>query len=287
MTLTASQGELVEIQFPVFDIDGITPLTGYVDGDFSKLLLVDSAVSAVVMTVTEVGSTGRYVMTFTPNADGLWYAEVITPIEDIFADQVEVGPPPDDWIDAIAQEVWVTALPGTFPVGSAGYILGNVDGTLAIIDGKIDVIDANVDIMLEALIMGIYTASGGTDTYVETDATKVDGFYDGLVAVVRGADGNVSRRISSYELADGTFFFDDELPFTPAAGDEVIVLSLLGKVLCESSSGILDKLIEVWQRLGLDPDNPLCIKKTEHTSNGWKLTHSTVGDKIIVQRSDV
>ena len=29
------------------------------------------------------------------------------PVEDIFADQVEVGPPPDDWLTPIATEVWV------------------------------------------------------------------------------------------------------------------------------------------------------------------------------------
>ena len=143
MTLSASVGELVQIQFPAFDIDGITPLTGLVDGDFNKLLIVDNTVSGVTITVTEVGSTGRYVISFTPNANGLWYAEVETPVEDIFADQVEVGPPPTDWLNAI----WSVILPGTFPAGSAGARLANID--------------TNVEGLYHALIMGVYTATGG------------------------------------------------------------------------------------------------------------------------------
>lgn len=279
MTLNASVGELVQIQFPAFDIDGITPLTGLVDGDFTKLLLVDNAVSAQAVTVTEVGATGRYVIAFTPNVNGLWYAEVTTPVEDIFADQVEVGPPPDDWLEAIAAEVWSTLLPGAFPAGSAGFILDNVNNVVSIVDGK-------VDTLVDALIMGIYSATGGTATAVETDATKADGFYDGLTVVVRSADGNVSRRIASYSQTDGTFSFDDGLPFTPAPGDEVIVLGVLGRVACESAPELLAKLVEVWQRLGLDPDNPLCVTKMSQQANGWRIVHTEVGTKLILTRED-
>jgi len=273
VTVNASVGELVQIQFPAFDIDGITPLIGLVDSDFQKLLLVDNVISAVTMTVTEVGATGRYVMAFTPDTDGLWYAEVTTPVEDIFADQAEVGPPPDDWLTAIATEVWNTLIPGAFPVGSAGYALAQVD--------------ANVADIHDALIMAVLTASGGAVDGVLTNATQADGFYDGLTLVVRNADGSVARRIDSYVQADGTFYFDDDLPFVPAAGDEVIVLGILGKVLCENSDTLLDKLIEIWQRLGLDPENPLCITKTEQTADGWKIISTVVGNKMINTREDV
>lgn len=271
MTLQASVGELVQIQFPAFDIDGITPMTGLVDGDFSKLLLVDNTVSAVVMTVSEVGATGRYVMAFTPDADGLWYAEVETPVEDIFADQVEVGPPPTDWLNAI----WSVILPGTFPPNSAGARLANID--------------VNTEGIYNALIMGVYTASGGGVDGVETDAVKADGFYDGLTVVVRNAAGNVARRIDSYVQSNGTFYFgaDDDLPFVPAAGDEVVVLGLLGEVLCENSDSMLERLVEIWQRLGLDPDNPLCITKEAQTADGWRIVSTTVGNKMIVTREDV
>ena len=272
MTINASVGELVEIQFPAFDIDGITPLTGLVDGDFAKLLIVDNTVSAQVATVSEVGSTGRYVIAFTPNADGLWYAEVTTPVDDIFADQVEVGPPPDDWLVAIAEEVWSTILPGGFPSTSAGY--------------RLAMVDSNVADIHNGLIMAVLTATGGGVDGVLTNATQDDGFYDGLTLVIRNADGNVSRRIDSYVQTDGTFYFDDDLPFVPAAGDDVIVLGTLGKVLCENSDSLLAKIVEIWQRLGLDPENPLCITKSSQQADGWKLVHSEVGNKLIVTRED-
>ena len=273
MTLNASVGELVQIQFPCFDIDGITPLTGLVDADFGKLLLRDNTVSAVAITVSEVGATGRYVMEFTPDADGLWYAEVTTEVEDIFADQVEVGPPPDDWLTAIATEVWSTVLPGVFPAGTAGFRLANTD--------------ENVNDLHDALIMAVLTATGGGVDGVETNATQADGFYDDLTVVVRNAAGNVARRIDSYEQADGTFYFGDDIPFVPAPGDDVIVLGILGKVLCEQSGDLLDKLVEIWQRLGLDPENPLCITKSQQSADGWKLVHTEVGHKLIVTREDV
>jgi hypothetical protein len=273
VTLNASVGELVQIQFPCFDIDGITPLTGLVDSDFQKLLLRDNVVSAVIMTVSEVGATGRYVIAFTPDTDGLWYAEVETPVEDIFADQVEVGPPPDDWLTAIATEVWGTILPAGFPADSAGFRLAQVD--------------VNVADIHDALIMAVLTASGGAVDGVLTNATQADGFYDWLTLVVRNAAGNVSRRIDSYVQTDGTFYFDDDLPFIPAAGDDVIVLGVLGRVLCEGADALLTKLVEVWQRLGLDPENPLCITKMSQEADGWKLVHTEVGNKLIVTREDV
>ena len=47
--------------------------TGLLDASFTKLLTKDGADSAVTVTVTEVSSgSGRYTVTFTPNATGYW-----------------------------------------------------------------------------------------------------------------------------------------------------------------------------------------------------------------------
>jgi hypothetical protein len=271
MALTASVGELVRIQFPCFDIDGITPMSGLVDADFGKLLLRDNVVSAVSMTITEVGTTGRYVISFTPDADGLWYPEVTTPVEDIFADQVEVGPPPDDWLIAIADAVWAEILPNAFPPNSAGWRLARTD--------------ENVVEVHHALIMAVLTASGGDVAHVETNATQADGFYDGLTVVVRDSAGNVARRIATYEQTNGSFVFGgQDLPFTPTAGDEVIVLGILGRVLCENSEEMLLRLIEIHRLMGLDAEYPLCITKTSQEVDDIKLTHTEVGNKLIVRR---
>jgi hypothetical protein len=270
MTLAASVGELVQIQFPAFDVDGLTPLTGLVDSDFSKLLLRDNTVSAVTVTVTEVGSTGRYVISFTPDANGLWYAEVQTPAEDIFADQVEVGPPPDDWIDALVAGVWSEILPGTYPANSAGWRLANVDD--------------NVTDVHHALIMAVLTATGGDADTIETGALKPDGFYDDLTVVIRNAAGNTVRRIVSYSQTNGAFEVTPNLPFTPTAGDEVIVLGILGKVACEADPDLVLMLTEIYRLLGLDAEYPLCITKTRQEVDAITLVSTEVGDKLIVQR---
>ena len=119
MAILAGQGAPLQLQFPVFDVDGITPVTGLVDGDFGRYLAVDGTASAVVATVTEI-TLGRYYIQFTPNADGLWYVEVTTPEEDVFTFEVQVGPLPADIVDDIADAVWSEPLPGAYPAGSAG-----------------------------------------------------------------------------------------------------------------------------------------------------------------------
>ena len=48
------------------------PVTGLVNGDFTKFVSRDGADSAVVATVSEVGN-GRYTYTFTPTATGYWH----------------------------------------------------------------------------------------------------------------------------------------------------------------------------------------------------------------------
>lgn len=52
------------------------PVTGLVNGDFTKYLSKDGATSAVAVTVTEIAN-GRYSVTFTPNAVGVWSCVVL------------------------------------------------------------------------------------------------------------------------------------------------------------------------------------------------------------------
>lgn len=61
---------LLRSEFDVFDSSN-NPVTGLVDGDFTKLLSLNGANSLIVVTVTEVGN-GRYQANFTPNANGYW-----------------------------------------------------------------------------------------------------------------------------------------------------------------------------------------------------------------------
>lgn len=78
MAFLASVNELVQVQFFVPDVDGITPLTGKVDVDFQKTILLDSAVpgSPPTVLVSEVVN-GRYVVQFTPDVIGMWYVDIV------------------------------------------------------------------------------------------------------------------------------------------------------------------------------------------------------------------
>lgn len=72
-------GEIVRLHFPVLDLDGITPLSGVLDGGWTKTVLHDGVPSAQVLTITEVGTSGVYVASFTPDEPGDWYVEAYEP----------------------------------------------------------------------------------------------------------------------------------------------------------------------------------------------------------------
>src|SRR6056300_1352115 len=171
-TISASVGEVVTLQFSVVDVvTGTSRVSGYVDGDFGKSLFVEGVVSAETVTVAEI-SGGHYSASFTPTSNGIWYLEVDDPEEATWAMYVEVGPPPDDVVESIADAVWSEPLPGTFAQDTAG---GRLFG------------------LSQALVAARLTvAAGSTTTVINTDATQLDGFYDGLQVVVVNAEGTVA-----------------------------------------------------------------------------------------------
>ena len=66
---------LVRAYLTVYDAAD-APVTGLVNGDFTKRLVFNGANSAVVVTVAEVDSVndpGVYMASFTPPTDGAWY----------------------------------------------------------------------------------------------------------------------------------------------------------------------------------------------------------------------
>lgn len=270
MAILASQGELLQLQFPVFDVDGITPVSGLVDGDFGRYLAVDGSASAVVATISEI-TLGRYYIQFTPNADGLWYVEVTTPEEDVFTFEVQVGPLPADAAESVADAVWSEPLPGAYAAGSAGERLASTDD--------------RTELLVQALVMAnLAAAAGSTASVVKTAAAQPDGFYDGLVAVVRSAAGNVPRRIASYVA--GEFTLEPALPFTPSPGDQFIVLGQLGEVAIAGDTDFAVKLCEIHRILGLDPEAPLCVSKTGQTAGDITLVQTEVGKTVRVQRQE-
>lgn len=80
MSILSGINKQVTAPFTVFDLDGITPVAGLVDGDFSKVLRHESTASALPVVISEVGG-GDYVATFTPDALGHWYLRVVDPYD--------------------------------------------------------------------------------------------------------------------------------------------------------------------------------------------------------------
>jgi hypothetical protein len=62
---------VVRADFSVYD-SANAPVTGLMNGDFTKLLSKNGVDDATAVTVSEIGS-GRYSATFTPATVGVWY----------------------------------------------------------------------------------------------------------------------------------------------------------------------------------------------------------------------
>ena len=87
-------GDTVSLAFTVFDVDGITPLAGLVDGDFTKLLVLGNVVQPNAVTVTETpGAAGTYTVSFTVDQPGAWYVELRADTfdEHVFGGYVQAG----------------------------------------------------------------------------------------------------------------------------------------------------------------------------------------------------
>ena len=66
-------GEVLITNFPVFQEDGITPYTGLINSDFDIIIINGDSASSVDSNVIEIGSTGIYSFSFTPDNIGYWY----------------------------------------------------------------------------------------------------------------------------------------------------------------------------------------------------------------------
>jgi len=73
MTRQVKINEAVIDQFPVFDFDGYTKLSGQT---FVSTVWKDAVVDGATVTITEIGSSGEYKMEFTPDSIGFWKVEV-------------------------------------------------------------------------------------------------------------------------------------------------------------------------------------------------------------------
>lgn len=70
-------GATVIDQFPIYGANGYTKVSGLVAGvDFTVVVYRNGAIFVIAVTVTEIGSTGEYKLSFTPSQVALWQVEV-------------------------------------------------------------------------------------------------------------------------------------------------------------------------------------------------------------------
>jgi len=90
MTIQVPLGDVAKDNFPIFEVDGYTKKSG--ETSFTKTIRKDSVVQAIASTISEDGSTGEYVFSFTPDSKGLWSVEVLIDYnKDIWYGEFAVG----------------------------------------------------------------------------------------------------------------------------------------------------------------------------------------------------
>lgn len=67
---------------------------------------------------------------------------------------------------------------------------------------------------------------GSTSTEIRTSLTQADNFFNGMFVQVVNSAGTVVRRIEQYSNTNGAITVDEALPFTPASGDTVVILTI-------------------------------------------------------------
>jgi len=87
--MRAKKDEVTYMHFIVFDSDGKTPLTGQA-GSCTSSLRKNGAAASETVTIAEIGSTGRYVASFTPLAVGSYHLSVTCPDDRVQGESFEV-----------------------------------------------------------------------------------------------------------------------------------------------------------------------------------------------------
>ena len=77
MTQEAQVGVIIKDLFPIWEPDDYTKKSG--ETSFTTTLWKDGVVSSVSVSVTEIGTSGMYQASFTPDGIGSWYLEVKVP----------------------------------------------------------------------------------------------------------------------------------------------------------------------------------------------------------------
>jgi hypothetical protein len=85
---------LVIDQFPAFEDDGYTKISGLQPSDFTTTVWADAVVQATPVSISEIGSSGEYKLSYTPPTEGYWKLEIYFNFNDeIMVSEAEVRVP--------------------------------------------------------------------------------------------------------------------------------------------------------------------------------------------------
>lgn len=163
--------------FAVYDGSGTgTTVPGQVSADFTRAVYRNSATNAATLTITEIGSTGIYVPSFTPTSTGRWSALIVHAsygawlVEDVDAEDYS-------WstiVAAVASGVWDELRSGHVTSGSYGELF-------------------------RAVVSGTAQAGSASTITLDPAAGSNDDYYKGgSVEIVSGTGGGQSRTITGY-----------------------------------------------------------------------------------------
>lgn len=119
--------QLTYLETFTFRDDGGVLVTTAVNADFTKTVIANGAVSAVVCTVTQIGTTGRYTPSLTPDAVGDWTVIVEWTADPTFA-----------WSNYFKVETAAQADPAAYLAGASVTLVSPLSadgGTLRLIQG--------------------------------------------------------------------------------------------------------------------------------------------------------
>jgi len=90
LSIEGQIGVAISDVFPIWDLDGYTKKSG--ESSFVTTLWKDGVVNGASVTIAEIGTSGMYKATFTPDELGLWYLEVkISYNEQVWKGEYNIG----------------------------------------------------------------------------------------------------------------------------------------------------------------------------------------------------
>jgi hypothetical protein len=103
MSRQVETSEPVQDNFSAFENDGYTKRSGLTAPDFTVTVYKDGAPLALSVTITEIGSTGEYMVELTPAVDGFYSVQILIDFsKEIWEGEYTAGETSDTLADFIA-----------------------------------------------------------------------------------------------------------------------------------------------------------------------------------------